>query len=296
MLDDLKILSDIKPPSEVLNYSKEPFYYRGLLFTPHWRNDFIDSYKSRADNLYLSFNSNGLQISNSWNKFYKGNNYGEYNHSDIKETIYLFESQFGINPKSSVIKKITTGCVIEHNAQDIYPFWNYYLSKRALPMTKNGFIYGSKFQMTDYSIKGYDKTFEVKKSNGVSLPGNFFRLESEVYRMRHFHKRKDIIPIHYVSDLLDSLNIQLLANDLYSKYMKIETNEKIDLVGLSTEDIKTVAVMENPVYRNHIKQTVQRVTWRKYRRKYRDILSNCNERKEVIDQKINSKLIDLVNG
>lgn len=296
MLDKLNVLTNRKPPIEVLKKVREPFLYNGILMSPRWKNGVLTNYFGKEENLQVSMAGDYLSISNSWQKYYKGNNYCDYTYSEVMETAYRIKDFFGLTLDEAKIKGIEYGCVIDHDPKEIYPYWMRFKNREVSPMKNKGVVYGAKFEMTDYNLKGYDKTYEVKKHDKISIGGENFRVEKEVKYMKHFYNRKRKINIRTIEDLFNPVNMQLLAQDLMENIKTIEKMQSVNLKNLSTEDIKTLAVMQSPLYRNHLKQVAQKKTWQKYQRKFKRILAENTQDSFVVEDKIRNKLIDLMNS
>ena len=59
--------------------------------------------------------------------------------------------------------------------------------------------YSKKFYLSDYNVKGYDKTFEVKTHNRIKLGKPIFRFEPEIYT-HNLNKRKNPFNMHTVKN------------------------------------------------------------------------------------------------
>jgi hypothetical protein len=104
--------------------------------------------------------------------------------------------------------------------------------------------YGKKFYLTDYNVKGYDKTFEVKTHVRIKLNKPLFRFELEIYT-RNLNKRKNPIGIYTVRDLIDKEKYQMLADELLDKYDKIEKKQSIPLSQLNNKEKEVLALFQN---------------------------------------------------
>lgn len=296
MLDDLSILQEIETPLEVREGSVVPFNFNGMTFVPRYSLDTkIIRYNARLDNLYLTIQGNQLRISNSWHKYLKGNNYSDYNLTDIEKTFDKLQVNLGGILNNGEIRKISYGCVIEENPYLNFPKWKSYKTKKPVQMHNKGVIYGASFEMTDYKIKGYDKTYEVLKHNKIDLNKNLFRVECEVKSIRHLQKKTERIPVYVIDDLFRPEIIQLLAKDLLSKYRTIE-KETLMKTNLSIQELKIVPLMESPEYRDQLRRDHYR-TFKRYKRIYEKIIKQSpNEYFEGVERTLQSKLLDLCNS
>jgi hypothetical protein len=296
MLDEVNILTPIEPPIQVLKKVTEPFYYNDILMAPKWSNGNLSHYAGKHQNLHVSISNGYLKISNSWHKFLKGNNHSDFYCSEIKEAAYQVKDFFKITLNDTKVQKITYGCVIDHNPEEIYSTWMRYKNKEALPMTNKGVIYGAKFQLSDFNLKGYNKSFEVKKHDNIDLVGNYFRIEAEVNYMRHLYNRSQRINIHNPEDLFNYEIIQLLAKDLFTKYKTIEKMESINFSCLSPEEIKIASVMKDPQARDAYKKAIHKRTFGRQLKKFKEIIKDNQDNSAIVEGKIFNKLLDLVNG
>lgn len=296
MIDDITIEISLDLLPEVRQQTNDCFYKWGLIFVPKWNQTGIVKYCSQMENLRLTILNDKLYISNSWHKFYKGNNYSDYTHSDIINTCKLLEDSFGKGFERSKINRIAYGIVINEDAKRNYNNWLNYKSKRPLPMHNSGKIYGAMFDFIDFRIKGYDKTFEVKEHEGIGIGDGYFRIESEIKYMRHLHKRKEPINIFSPKDLFIFENIQLLGNDLMNKYQTIEKNIQIETKGLSMHELNVIASMRDENVRETIKKE-HNTTFKRYQREFNKLKqANNSEYLLQVEEKVRNKISDLINS
>lgn len=166
MIDTIKVIVDINAPRIVKRRSNEPFFRKGLLFVPHYNQTLgtITGYSSKIENLKLFMTDESLYITNSIHKYWKENNYTDYTLTDIVKTICKLEDKLGFPIQNNKITRIAYGCVIREDPYLNFPNWKYFKEKLPEYMVSKGKRYGSKFNFTDYSFKGYDKAFELKMS------------------------------------------------------------------------------------------------------------------------------------
>ncbi len=296
MIDDITIEVSLDLLPEVRQQTKDCFYKWGLKFVPKWNQTGIMKYCSQMENLRLTILNDKLYISNSWHKFYRGNNYSDYTHTDIVNTYKILEDSIGKSFAISKINRIAYGIVIKEDAPRNYKNWLHYKSKRPLPMHHSGKIYGAMFDFADYRIKGYDKTFEVKEHEGKEIGDNYFRIETEVKYMRHLHKRKEPINIFSPKDLFIFENIQLLGNDLMNKYQTIEKNIEIETTGLSMYELNVIASMRDEKVRETIKME-HATTFKRYQKEFNKLKqANNSEYLLQVEKKVRTKISDLINS
>jgi hypothetical protein len=303
MFDEIPILTKINPPPQVLNQIPEPFIYNNLCFTPKYlhfkenpqKNPIIQYYYTELNNLRIQMNYNELFIFNSWHKFFKGNNHSDYTFSDFINTAENLEEIFKIQNirNSKIICRLAFGCNIEMNSEKIYPNWIMYKRKRPNSMTAKGKQYGACFDMTDYKIKGYNKTMEVSIHNKQSLEKDLFRIEFET-RIRHLKQQK--IYISTVNDLYNKDNLRLLTNNLINKYSNIINKTSMNLGYLTTQQICKMAIMETPKYREYIKKH-HNLTFKRFFKEYKIITQQDKEStKNDVKNAIKDKFFSLIES
>jgi len=145
---------------------------------------------------------------------------------------------------NSTIHYVAVGTVIEEEAKPILNPWLSLNGKQPIPMLGANKQYGKKFYLTDYTVKGYDKTFEVKTHERIKIGKSIFRFELEIYT-RNLNKRKNSIGIYTVKDLIDKAKYQMLADELLSKYDKIEKQQSIPLSELNNKEKEVLALFQN---------------------------------------------------
>jgi hypothetical protein len=295
MLDEVNIVVTITPPEEVILRSTVPFNFNGLEFIPKYCNSEVLKYYCDFGNLKLTIYHNELRISNSWHKFYKGNNYSDYSRTELIETFNKIQTQLDINLDDAIIKSIAYGCVINENPYNNFKNWLYYKGKNALPMYSKGKQYGNLFDLYDFRLKGYDKTLEVKVHDKEIIQENQFRVECEVNYMRHLRKRKEPINIFKPRDLFNINNQMKLMEDLLNKYRTITKRPMMNLKGLNPHELNVLASMQNEPIREQFKMN-HPDTLKRYKRIFKTI--NAGENSEPynkVEEKIRTKILTLIN-
>lgn len=297
MIDTVSIAADIRPPEKMRNLFIEqsrgkkivavPFEYWGLNFSPSYNhNGGLVNYTGKLKNLFLTLSFSQLFIANSWHKYYMhGNNFTDYTSRDVAETFYILNDQLKGSLKNTVVKKIAYGVVID--AEPDFNEWFMFRTKTPLPMANKGIIYGAKIQLNDYSIKAYDKAFEVKRHNGLTI-SRAYRIEKEVSYMRHLHKRTEPIRIFQASDLTNPEILRQLGKDFITTYQRIEKIKNMDLQGLSAHQVKVIAAMQDKRIREHLRQKNNQ-TYRRDFKEYKQLLNDIKSGNET-EQKIIEKV------
>lgn len=294
MIDTFNIENTIQVlPKEIIESKETPFDWYGIRWIPHYKESNIPIYyKSHFKNMHLRIIGDQLIVRNSLHKSYYGNNYMPFTFSQVVNAITLLDNVLPINIYNSKISKISAGVVINENPQKILNEWKYFLGKEYLPMKNKNQIYGAKYFLTDYQIKGYDKTFEVKKHNQVDLKKPYFRFEVDNCKPKILNNKTNNIGINTVNDLLDKEKFIKLGQMVVNKYIQIEKLPKLDLSKLDIKEKVLYASMINYEIKESIKKQHQD-TYKKYRKKYNEIRNNLDN-SEFQNQVIN-KLKDRIN-
>jgi hypothetical protein len=234
-----------EPPKEVANQVREPFYWSNMLWLPHFhKSGFVTSYFSSSENLKLWLRGSELTITNSLQKFYMQNNYEAFVFSDVQKAVRKLDNYFDFSIYDAAIKKTSIAVVISENEDNTFNNWLEYKGNKPLVMRNNAKVYGAHFRSTNYNIKGYDKTYQTKIINNITLKENFIRFELEG-KARYFNDRKDSLGIHKVSDLVDKTKFDALGNELLKVYDTIKKQPIIEYQNLQPKEIRLLATMSN---------------------------------------------------
>ncbi len=287
MIDTMSISANIRLPEQVLQKQPEPFIWNGIILSPRFNNKgSITNYTGKLEDMRLSLSLSGMYISNSWHKYFThGNNFTDYTSPEVAETFYILNNTLKGSLLNTVVKKIAYGVVID--AEPDFDKWFMLRTKQPFPMVNKGNIYGAKIQMNDYSIKAYDKTYEVKKHNGITIPQSY-RIEKEVAYMKHLYNRKHPIPIFQAYDLTRPDIMRQLGCDFIQTYQQIEKSNDMNLYGLTIHELNVVASMQNKNVREHLRQENNR-TYKKYRTEFKKMKNELQ-----FDSGIEQKIIEKV--
>ncbi|MGR7813220.1 hypothetical protein [Lacinutrix undariae] len=247
MYDTLKIKHQVTQlPKEVIEQQESPFFWKGLKWTPIFnkKTNQVKGYETSVNNLDLRLKGNTISCNNSLQKWYMGNNYELFTYSQVVKALEKLDSVLPFNVYNANIHYLAVGTVIEEEAQPILDPWLSLNGKTPIPMLGANKQYGKKFYLTDYTVKGYDKTFEVKTHERIRLNKPLFRFELEIYT-RNLNNRKNAIGIYTVKDLIDKKKYQMLADELLSKYDKIEKQQSVSLSKLNNKEKEVLALFQN---------------------------------------------------
>ena len=222
-------------------------FYAGKLQNIDWagfiwrpiqnKKAFVIGYKTELQNMHLKLYGSELQIENSLQKFFMGNNYQDFTFSQVLTALDTLNNNLPIDLYKSTLLRIDVGLVINHDTEQETKRWLDYKSTLALPMIRKNVIYGSEFRKREYRFKAYDKTFEADKNSGVKLNEQLMRVELQGNH-RYFNNRKNPIGIYTVQDLIDHMKYQLLADELLSFYKGINKKTNHDFSNWSTKETR----------------------------------------------------------
>lgn len=247
MYDTLKIKYRVTNlPNEVLEQKEVSFTWYGLRWFPTYNNKTkkVNGYKTSVNNLDLCLKGNTIFCYNSLQKWYLGNNYESFTYSQVVKALEELNNDLPFNVYEASIHYLAIGLVIEEEAEPILDTWLTFNNKESTPMLGVNKKYGKKYFLTDYNVKGYDKSFEVKTHDRINLNKSLFRFELEIYT-RNFNNRKNPIGINKVKDLIDKFKFKRLTKELLSKYNKIEKQQSIPLSKLNNKEKEILALFQN---------------------------------------------------
>jgi hypothetical protein len=294
VFDTFKIRSTIlNLPKEIIERKETPFDWYGIKWIPIYRESNSPSYyKSDYKNLKLQIFGDQLFVTNSLHKFCCGNNYEPFTYSKVVKTISYLNTILPIDVYNAKIIKISAGVVINENSQKIFNEWQYFLGKEYLPMKNRNKTYGAKFYLTDYQIKGYDKTYEVKNHNQIKLEKEYFRFEIDNCKPKILNNKTNNIGIHTVRDLIDKEKYKKVGEMILDKYIKIEKSPKIDLSTLLLKEKRIYAEITNYEVKESIKKE-HPDTYKKDRKEYNMIIKKYDN--SAFQNQVINKLKDQIN-
>lgn len=272
MIDNLTMVKNCRLPNAFLKSGNENLEYRSIIFYPRSLNGQIYRYEGVIKNLRLYWYPNKLYACNSIHKYWKGNNFSDFHLFEMKAALEMLSDETGIEWIDSALKKLEYGCNLEANASKIHQNLKSYKNKDYLPMHHKGKVYGAACEFTDYKIKGYDKTFQLKIQSNISLDYSLFRWEVAVHRMRVVETKVQKSPLTGKDLMLPEI-WQKLAEDAVEKYLKTLKMQWIDLYKLTSHEKRVLAEMLIPEIKEDMKRH-NRETYKRDRRIFRRILGD----------------------
>lgn len=264
----------------------EKFEWKGILFSPNYNKaGGVTNHYAQVENLRINVTDGyKLYAENSLHKYLKGENYSDFTRSEVIEAIDKLE-YFIPNSSKGIVKKIASGV---NYVPDTNKEWLNHRLKQFAPMLAKGKQYGYKCYHSDYSVKGYNKEFEVlsriKGNNKPAIQKGLFRYEIENNYLRRF---KSKLPPIQLRDLANVEVMEFFADDLKKQFKLIKMNI-IDFSKLTDlDDIRVASVMVNKeaieALRNYSSERLN-----KYNSKYKKILKRQSNDKTlpIIEDKI----------
>jgi len=302
MIDTISFQIPVEASEEFYQQVPYPIRFGKFTLKPNYYDDFVKSYVYKHQNLNVQLTMNlgpVLKITNSLHKYYKGNNHSDFSYSEIKDALFKLSDDLSLSIFNGRITRLDYGLNLPMDAEKIYPLFKSYKGKEFDKLKNRRNLYGKKVFLSQMAIKGYNKTFENNKNRNSSekLAMNVFRFEIEVSKMVHIQKRKKPIPILKVKDLLEVKNLQLLKEDILNKYDSIEKDVFINFDQLTIGELKTLAAMEAPLFRQAIKKRFPN-SYKKCRATKKRISQATNDTFFSVDlrSKIVQKLDSLINS
>ena len=253
--DTLHLEHQIKKlPKDFAEKEKKIIRWKNLDWHPTINKyGYLSYYYTYINNLKLVLKEDKIYIKNSLQCFYMYYNYQSFTYSQIVEAFNKLDNLLPFNIYEFIVTRLAIGVVIIENAEKIYSEWQYYLGKPPIPMFEKTKVYGSKFHLTDYYIKGYDKTFQVKCKDSANIGKPYFRFELEG-KTKFFNNKTNNVGIQTVADLINKEKYQKLCSVLLGKYQKIEKEPKMDLSQLNIKEKRLVASMKDNTIMQSIKK------------------------------------------
>lgn len=287
-----------QPPTEVMEESNKPFNWSGFTWLPRFNKfGFPTGYYAKLNNLIITLRGSELTVTNSLQKFYMENNYDSFTYSQVVEAFESLNNLLPFNIYAATVKQVAIGVVIQEDCNQILNTWLSFINKMPFPMLSRNKPYGLKYFLTDYSVKGYNKTTEVKDHNNIKLNGESFRFEVEVKRINNLNNGKDKIGIHTVQDLIDPIKYQKLANYLIDKYHKIAKKPIINLNLTSLKEKRLIATFKDVEVLNSIKKNHPN-SYKKDRKEYKCLTNRLDDstfQNQVIN-KLNQQIQFSINN
>lgn len=299
MVDNLTIVLDAHVP-EIATFARETFLYRGLRFVPTFSRelDGVKQFDAYINNLLVRIKpyKNEYLIQNSLHKYYHGSNSGDYTLSQVEETLEQLSEILGERVREGRIRKLEAGLNITLDDADAPCLSLERLRSNTFqPMQQRGKVYGAKCYFSQYAVKGYNKTKEVKLHNKTTLNNNVFRWEVSYTHMASLHNLKVPVPVEKAGDLVNLEKVQYLFNDVLTKYRDTQKRVVPSVAGLELPTLTALARMQDPTIREAVKAG-NRHTYLNDRRKYLRLMEAAAGTTDKVYEQLQQKAALLLNS
>ncbi|MEJ8590335.1 hypothetical protein JSO54_03685 [Riemerella anatipestifer] len=231
MIDFIVIVAPIEHFNTFNSFN--PFEWKGLKFYPKFKKGNLKGFESEYKGLRVILYYNKIQISNSLHKFYKGNNYSDFTHSELTNAIQEICQIFEIKAKCWEIKKLEFGFNILtlKPAKEYIALFLEYKERKFEKMKHKQTDYGRKCFLYEYALKVYDKSLQCKAMDSM-------RISDKTLRVEFCYNQKRKLPklIETLADLMDKDKFKELFRDLNEAFAKVIYNDEVDFTNSTNEE------------------------------------------------------------
>jgi len=226
MIDFIVMIAPIEPLYAFNSFN--PFEWNGLKFYPKFKKGILQGFESDYKDLRVILHNDKIQLSNSLHKFYKGNNYSDFTHSELTNAIQEICQMFEIEAEYWEIKKMEFGFNILtlKPAKEYMSLFLQYKEREFERMKNKQIDYGRKCFLSEYALKIYDKSFQCKIVDSVKISDKTLRVE-----FCYNQKRKLPKQINTLADLMDKDKFKELFKDLNEAFTKVIYNDEVDFTN-----------------------------------------------------------------
>jgi len=294
MFDNIMIVTDVSPIVLSEN-SLEEIQLGKIAFTAikSPKTGLIIKHQALINNLMFTIKDRKLIISNSLHKFIKSNNYSDFSYCNLINAIHTIEELTDIQASKFYFKKLEFALNIETERKPFkyLPLFSDFKGKEFDKMRSRSFWYGNKYPLTEYALKIYDKSEQVKRTDKINISQNILRFE-----IQYFKSRK-IPSIVSLEDLKDKNKISILYKDFISQIERLNTIGEEDFTEISSRDREIYYAGQNQNFWD-TENSINHETSKKKKQRYRKI-QNTIGKKNLINgfiEKLNAKFNYLINN
>lgn len=291
MFDNIKLVSYISPPVEILN-GVSKFHYRNILLE---EKEYGAYYEGEYKGLLIRWTRTKIIIKNSIHKAYHQNNYSDFYYSDIVKMLIEVAHIFELELSLTKVSRLEFGLNIKTDGNPAEFINSLELLKKTpfYPMMRDIHVYGKKATFTQYTFKIYDKSYQVKKQAGVSIDENYLRIELSTMKAQ-------ILPfIKSAKDLLDKECIRKIFVKFMGLFNNIVVKPTLTLLSqINRSHVKTFFSGLDPNYWKTLK-LLGGSSLKKGREEFnkvRTLIAQDNTTAEYIKEKLTEKFDMLLNG
>jgi hypothetical protein len=288
VIDNISLVWDGVAVPQLKNARGKPVAVNGITYSPKYTNGEVVRYEAALKNLRLFVYPTKTYLVNSIHKYWhNGYNHTDFTLTDAHNAIEDISIQTGINWFDAKVKSLEVGCNATTNVNKAINSLLSYKGKDYVPMLKGKTKYGSKCIFDLYSVKLYNKQFEVKATACIDIGKPLVRWEL-VMSAKYFNRFKLPDDLTF-QKLLDPNFFQLIINEATSIYRNTIKNKQMNYSKLSLNEKRVLASMLHTEIREDIKLN-NKETYKRDRRIFSKIMKDkgkCynDETGELIEQK-----------
>jgi hypothetical protein len=288
VIDNLTLVKDGVAIPQLLKAKGKPMEVNGIMYSPKYSNGEIIRYEAQLKNLRLFVYPSKMYLVNSLHKYWhNGYNHTDFNLLDAHNAIEDISIKTGINWFDAKVKSLEVGCNILANPTSAIDALHSYKGKNYVPMLKGSTKYGSKCSFDLYSVKLYNKQFEVKQTAKIDIGKPLVRWEL-VMSAKYFNRFK-LTEILTFEKLLNPHFFQLIINEaiaIFKNTIKVQT---VNYSKLKLNEVRALSCMINLNGKEQIKNN-HKNTYKTDRKIFNAIMKDRNKcfdenTGELIEQK-----------
>lgn len=294
--------------------AKDPEYYRGGICSFPTINKTTGSIYFSNDphfngmNVKFNPDTNVVTFQNSIHKFYKKNNFSDFNKKEILEAVLNLSRYLGIKPDEETLKITQIEIGVNVNSKfSPYDFLDILTKHKNAPFRHlqkakgSSLDYGKKAQHIDYHVKFYDKFIQTylthkkeytKEMLREECEENLLRYELQYTRTSSFKTLKNLSSL-YQDDFLLECKQKLTTQFNHIQYKRLYDSNLIDYKSLCT-----LCCYENSEFQDLYFSKYDIINRKKITRAYK-ILKDKSPIKEdifpILDNQIKEKIELLIS-
>lgn len=257
------------------------------------KNFEIIKYQCQYKNLLLTLNERELIVTNSLHKLIKGNNYSDFRFSELMSAVNEIESITGISASEFKIRKLefAINITVPIQATDYLTKFSDYKGREFDKMRDNQLWYGIKYIFTEYCLKIYDKSRQVKIADRIDINQNILRFEVV------YNSIRKLSTINNLAELKDLKKINQLFSQFISIIKKINCIGNEDFTNFQNAERERYFAGQNPEYWKSLKSHNIN-TYKTNKKRYIDIQNKVNAKdlSEDFENDLTVKFNHLINS
>ncbi len=270
MIDNLTLVKECEPMPQLYKAKGKPFEYNGLMYLPKYdRYGKVVRYDAKLKNMVLLVYPTRRYLINSIHKYWHNHNFTDFTLQDAHNAIEDISLKTGVNWFDAKVQNLEIGCNVSTNANKAINSLVSYKSKKYLPMYAGSKQYGSKCPFDLYSVKLYDKEFQLKEADKLNIGKPLVRWELTM-KAKYFNRYKLGKAITF-EDLLNPNIYNLMVQNATNIFRNTLKKQIMNITGLDATEKKIIAAMQNEAIRESIKLE-NKHSYKKDRARYNQLM------------------------